>query len=219
VDRNRLASLRSERPLNTALDNCVTSTICSAHWGAPGAASAVERAMARSADSLQITEKTEGRGKGPRRFPKGRSGNPAGRSRRSKSRKALMPELLLHGEAGALVRKAIEPALSSGRRSSSARSGRNRWRRRGRGQSGRGRSRQGRPRCPRRGITPRSRAKPAAACPPCRAGRGYWGPSARTARSNSRCRRCAGSRPRERKPARRTAHLIKPSPMMPVTIR
>jgi hypothetical protein len=172
VDRNRLASLRSERPLNTALDNCVTSTICSAHWGAPGAASAVERAMARSADSLQITEKTEGRGKGPRRFPKGRSGNPAGRSRRSKSRKALTAELLLRGEAGALVRKAIEPALSSGRRSSSARSGRNRWRRRGRGQSGqgRGRSRQGRPRCPRRGIAPRSErnrrlpARPAVRC-------------------------------------------------------
>ena len=64
-----------------------------------------------SVDSLQITEKTELRGGGPRKFRKGKSGNPQGRPKGSKNRKTLMAELLLEGESEALARKAIELAL------------------------------------------------------------------------------------------------------------
>jgi hypothetical protein len=73
-----------------------------------------------SVDSLQITEKTEGRGSGadgggggPRKFRKGQPGNSAGRRKGSKNRKTLMAELLLEGEAEALARKAVELALGS----------------------------------------------------------------------------------------------------------
>ena len=45
------------------------------------------------------------------RFPKGSSGNPAGRPRGSHNRSTLAAEMLLEGEAEALTRRAIELAL------------------------------------------------------------------------------------------------------------
>ena len=44
-------------------------------------------------------------------FPKGHSGNPAGRPRGSRNHSTLMAEILLEGEAEALTRRAIELAL------------------------------------------------------------------------------------------------------------
>ena len=64
-----------------------------------------------SVDSLQITEKTERRAGGPRKFQKGQSGNPKGRRKGCRNRKTLMAELLLDGEAEKLTRKAIDLAL------------------------------------------------------------------------------------------------------------
>ena len=61
--------------------------------------------------SLQKTAKTASRGRG-RPFPKGQSGNPAGRPRGSKNRATRAAELLLDGEAEALTRKAVEMALA-----------------------------------------------------------------------------------------------------------
>lgn len=46
-----------------------------------------------------------------RRFPKGQSGNPAGRAPGSRNRLTIAAEALLEGEAQALTRKAIELAL------------------------------------------------------------------------------------------------------------
>lgn len=45
------------------------------------------------------------------RFPKGHSGNPAGRPRGSRNQSTQMAEILLEGEAEALTRRAIELAL------------------------------------------------------------------------------------------------------------
>jgi hypothetical protein len=59
--------------------------------------------------SLQKTAKTASRG---RPFPKGQSGNPAGRPRGSTNRATRAAELLLDGEAAALTRKAVEMALA-----------------------------------------------------------------------------------------------------------
>jgi hypothetical protein len=61
--------------------------------------------------SLQKTAKTARRGRG-RPFPKGMSGNPAGRPRGSRNRATRAAELLLDGEAEALTRKAVEMALA-----------------------------------------------------------------------------------------------------------
>jgi hypothetical protein len=61
--------------------------------------------------SLQKTAKTARGGRG-RPFPKGESGNPAGRPRGSKNRATRAAELLFDGEAAALTRKAIEMALA-----------------------------------------------------------------------------------------------------------
>jgi hypothetical protein len=61
--------------------------------------------------SLQKTAKTAKRARG-RPFPKGQSGNPAGRPRGSSNRATRAAELLLDGEATALTRKAVELALA-----------------------------------------------------------------------------------------------------------
>src|SRR5215472_4727030 len=60
--------------------------------------------------SLQKTAKTAGKVRG-KPFPKGQSGNPAGRPRGSVNRATRAAELLLDGEAEALTRKAVELAL------------------------------------------------------------------------------------------------------------
>jgi hypothetical protein len=46
------------------------------------------------------------------RFPKGRSGNPAGRPKGARHKATLAAEMLLDGEAEALTRKAIDQALA-----------------------------------------------------------------------------------------------------------
>src|SRR6476659_7242888 len=61
--------------------------------------------------SLQKTAKTASRGRG-RPFPKGQSGNPAGRPRGSTKRATRAAGLLLDGEAAALTRKGVEMALA-----------------------------------------------------------------------------------------------------------
>src|SRR5215472_4053736 len=61
--------------------------------------------------SLQKTAKTAGKVRG-KPFPKGQSGNPAGRPRGSVNRATRAAELLLDGEAEALMRKAVELALA-----------------------------------------------------------------------------------------------------------
>ena len=61
--------------------------------------------------SLQKTAKTAGKVRG-KPFPKGQSGNPAGRPRGSVNRATRAAELLLDGEAEALTRKAVELALA-----------------------------------------------------------------------------------------------------------
>jgi hypothetical protein len=61
--------------------------------------------------SLQKTAKTAKRARG-RPFPKGQSGNPAGRPRGSSNRATRAAEMLLDGEAAALTRKAVELALA-----------------------------------------------------------------------------------------------------------
>jgi hypothetical protein len=70
-----------------------------------------EEGAGMSVDSLQITEKTDRVGGGPRKFARGRSGNPQGRPKGSKNRKTLLAELLLDGEAERLTRKAVDLAL------------------------------------------------------------------------------------------------------------
>lgn len=60
---------------------------------------------------LQKTAKTAKRARG-RPFPKGQSGNPAGRPRGSSNRATRAAEILLDGEATALTRKAVELALA-----------------------------------------------------------------------------------------------------------
>jgi hypothetical protein len=60
-----------------------------------------------AADSLQ----KQRLGPGGRPFPKGRSGNPAGRPPGSRNRATLAAEVLLEGEAEALTRRAIDLAL------------------------------------------------------------------------------------------------------------
>ena len=60
---------------------------------------------------LQKTAKTAKRARG-RPFPKGQSGNPAGRPRGSSNRATGAAEMLLDGEATALTRKAVELALA-----------------------------------------------------------------------------------------------------------
>jgi hypothetical protein len=63
-------------------------------------------------NSLQKTAETARRSRGP--FPKGQSGNPAGRPRGSSNRATRAAEMLLDGEAAALTRKAeraVELAL------------------------------------------------------------------------------------------------------------
>src|SRR5207248_4748433 len=61
--------------------------------------------------SLQKTAETAKKGRG-RPFPKGQSGNPAGRPRGSSTRATRAAEMLLDGEATALTRKAVELALA-----------------------------------------------------------------------------------------------------------
>jgi hypothetical protein len=61
--------------------------------------------------SLQKTDKTASRSRG-RPFPKGQSGNPAGRPRGSSNRATRAAELLLDGEVTALTRKAVELAFA-----------------------------------------------------------------------------------------------------------
>src|SRR5712671_2326574 len=61
--------------------------------------------------SLQKTAETARRSRG-RPFPKGQSGNPAGRPRGSSNRATRAAEMLLDGEATALTRKAVELALA-----------------------------------------------------------------------------------------------------------
>ena len=61
--------------------------------------------------SLQKTAETAKRARG-RPFPKGQSGNPAGRPRGSSNRATRAAEMLLDGETMALTRKAVELALA-----------------------------------------------------------------------------------------------------------
>src|SRR5260370_22559048 len=49
---------------------------------------------------------------GGRRFPKGRSGNPAGRRLGSRNKATLAAQKLLAGEAEALTRRAVEAAFA-----------------------------------------------------------------------------------------------------------
>lgn len=70
--------------------------------------------MGLAVDSLQISAETakpvQRRGDG-RPFPKGQSGNPAGRPKGSKNKATLAVQALLDGEAEALTRKAVELAM------------------------------------------------------------------------------------------------------------
>jgi hypothetical protein len=61
--------------------------------------------------SLQKTAEIAKRARG-RPFPKGQSGNPAGRPQGSTSRATRAAEMLLDGRAAALTRKAVELALA-----------------------------------------------------------------------------------------------------------
>src|ERR1700730_5889720 len=63
---------------------------------------------------LQKTAKTAKRARG-RPFPKGQSGNPAGRPRGSSNRATRAAEMLLDGEATALTHKAVQLALAGHR--------------------------------------------------------------------------------------------------------
>ena len=69
-----------------------------------------QRDRAMTDISLQKTAETAGKARG-RPFPKGQSGNPAGRPRGSSNRATRAAEMLLDGEATALTRKAVELAL------------------------------------------------------------------------------------------------------------
>jgi len=72
--------------------------------------------MGLAVDSLQIsaeTAKPEARRRGGGRpFPKGQSGNPAGRPAGSRNKSTLAAQALLEGEAEALTRKAVELAMA-----------------------------------------------------------------------------------------------------------
>ena len=59
---------------------------------------------------MEKQQKQRGRGRG-RPFEKGQSGNPAGAAARDGKRATQAMQLLLDGEARALTRKAVEPAL------------------------------------------------------------------------------------------------------------
>jgi hypothetical protein len=70
--------------------------------------------MGLAVDSLQISAEAAAAGPrkgGGRPFPKGQSGNPAGRKRGSKNKSTLAAQILLEGEAEALTRKAVEVAM------------------------------------------------------------------------------------------------------------
>lgn len=59
-----------------------------------------------------MAEKAAGKQRGRGRpFPKGTSGNPAGRPRGTRNKATILAQALLDGEAEALVRKTIEMAL------------------------------------------------------------------------------------------------------------
>jgi hypothetical protein len=82
-----------------------------AQGSADGRCRVSERDRRMTDISLQKTAKTAKKGRG-RPFPKGQSGNPAGRPRGSSNRATRAAELLLDGEATALTRKAVELALA-----------------------------------------------------------------------------------------------------------
>jgi hypothetical protein len=65
--------------------------------------------MAMAMDQIPKRKRKPGPG---RPFPKGQSGNPAGRPPGARNRATLLAEQLLEGEAAALARKALEMALS-----------------------------------------------------------------------------------------------------------
>jgi hypothetical protein len=77
----------------------------------PMAGAGDERDRAMTDISLQKTAETANRARG-RPFPKGQSGNPAGRPRGSSNRATRAAEMLIDGEATALTRKAVELALA-----------------------------------------------------------------------------------------------------------
>lgn len=62
-------------------------------------------------DNENSTPENAGRKQDKGRFPKGQSGNPAGKPRGARHRYTMAAQALLDGEAEALTRKAVEKAL------------------------------------------------------------------------------------------------------------
>src|SRR5271163_1986686 len=114
VDPKDDAAFRRQHPLRCDISTTKIAIMLAFHV-APGSADGrrgvSERDGTMTDISLQKTAKTAKRARG-RPFPKGQSGNPAGRPRGSSNRATRAAEILLDSEAAALTRKAVELALA-----------------------------------------------------------------------------------------------------------